>query len=995
MSPERQQQIDTLYKAALERPGSVQELLAGVDPKVRREVEALLDATATMTSPPEMRQFGPYQVLAPIGKGGMGQVFRGFDTRLGRPVAIKTSSDRFSDRFEREARAISSLNHPHICTLYDVGTAPDHTSYLVMELVEGETLAARLKKGRLSIAETLRFGSQIAEALEAAHAKGIVHRDLKPANIMVTRVGAAESIKVLDFGLAKTALDTTLTVAHAVMGTPAYMAPEQAEGIEATVAADLFALGLVLYEMAAGRLPFPGKSLGGMLTGGSANVSPRLSTVRPDVPANLDSLVAKLLERDPARRPSSAAEVAVALTALQGRAAAAPSGSLLRPTVLVPVVALLLLAIGGGVWAYQRFDRERWVREVAIPGITKLRDENKQLAAFRMLLEAQQALPEEPGLVEAAKGLERFVSVTTTTPGTNVEIQDFVAPDAEWYALGTTPLTRVRIPNGYFRWKLSKNGASEFLSAPVTADAMQFAFEPASDVRAGMVAVPGGVFANLIGFIGWVGFPLPAFDIDSYEVTNREYQKFVDDGGYQKREYWKEKFLKDGKDLTWEQAMELFRDPTGRPGPSTWEAGHFPAGKDEYPVAGVSWYEASAYAAYAGKSLPVLGEWYQAAGDIKPFSLNQSNFGSATRPVRDSKGVGPFGTYDLLGNVREWSVNVSETGQHFILGGGWGTQPYQAFYPETLPGFDRSPQNGFRGVVNRGPVPPPSAGRIGREIRDFSSAKPVSDDVFRAYRALYDYDKRPLNAKVEEAALDSADWTREKVTIDAGYDNERLPVYLFLPKHVAPPYQTVVFFPSARVNFMTSMAELGDMDFVDYVIKSGRAVAYPIYRATYGRFKFAALPGVNTDREVTIQESKEVRRTLDYLETRNEIDKDKFGYLGVSQGTAYGVIYTAIEDRFKAVVFLDGGFFLGPRVEGRDQLDFAPRLKKPVLMVNGKYDFTFPPDQSQAPMFARIGTPAADKSRVVFDTPHDISQVKGALSKEVLAFLDKYLGHVK
>jgi dienelactone hydrolase len=157
----------------------------------------------------------------------------------------------------------------------------------------------------------------------------------------------------------------------------------------------------------------------------------------------------------------------------------------------------------------------------------------------------------------------------------------------------------------------------------------------------------------------------------------------------------------------------------------------------------------------------------------------------------------------------------------------------------------------------------------------------------------------------------------------------------------------------------------------------------------------AALPGQIGDRELTIQESKEVRRVLDYLETRPDIaDMSKVAYLGVSQGTAYGVIFTALEDRFKAVVFLDGGFFLGPALPGRDQVDFAPHLKKPVLMVNGKYDFTFPPDQSQAPMFEMIGTTRMDKFRKVLEAPRDVSQLKTELSKEVLAFLDKYLGRV-
>jgi Tol biopolymer transport system component len=177
----------------------------------------------------------------------MGEVFRAVDTRLGRQVAIKTCYQEFSERFNREARAISALNHPHICTLYDVGS-----NYLVMELVEGETLASRLGRGKLSMKQALEFGSQIADALAAAHAKGIIHRDLKPQNIMLTKSG----VKVLDFGLAKSRQDDlTLTASHVVMGTPAYMAPEQREGKECLPESDIYSLGLILYEMAAGKRP--------------------------------------------------------------------------------------------------------------------------------------------------------------------------------------------------------------------------------------------------------------------------------------------------------------------------------------------------------------------------------------------------------------------------------------------------------------------------------------------------------------------------------------------------------------------------------------------------------------------------------------------------------------------------------------------------------------------------------------------------------------------
>ncbi|MBZ5636240.1 MAG: serine/threonine-protein kinase [Acidobacteriia bacterium] len=240
------------------------------------------DSTATQFG--AGTHLGPYRIESPLGAGGMGQVFRARDTRLGRAVAIKVSNAKFSDRFEREARAISALNHPHICTLYDVGP-----NYLVMELIEGEALSARLRKGRLAIEDVLRYGGQIADALAAAHSKNITHRDLKPANIMVTKTG----VKVLDFGLAKIeAPGESLTQTNAVMGTPAYMAPEQLEGKVADARTDVFSLGLVLYEMATGKR---------VVAGQSASMD--------GLPIHFAHIAARCLEQDPEDRWQSARDL--------------------------------------------------------------------------------------------------------------------------------------------------------------------------------------------------------------------------------------------------------------------------------------------------------------------------------------------------------------------------------------------------------------------------------------------------------------------------------------------------------------------------------------------------------------------------------------------------------------------------------------------------------------------------------------------------------------
>jgi eukaryotic-like serine/threonine-protein kinase len=223
-------------------------------------------------------RLGPYEIAARIGGGGMGEVYRATDTRLNRPVAIKIAHDQFDERFAREARAIAQLNHPNICTLYDVGP-----NYLVMELVEGDTLSAHLAGGSLPLDQALRYGAQIADALAAAHAKGIVHRDLKPSNVMVIKTG----IKVLDFGLAKTPADETITQTRAIVGTPAYMAPEQRQGRDADSRTDIYALGLVLREMISGQRSEP-------LTG---------------VPPQVAHIVERCVQMDPAERWQSASDI--------------------------------------------------------------------------------------------------------------------------------------------------------------------------------------------------------------------------------------------------------------------------------------------------------------------------------------------------------------------------------------------------------------------------------------------------------------------------------------------------------------------------------------------------------------------------------------------------------------------------------------------------------------------------------------------------------------
>ncbi|MEO6463590.1 MAG: protein kinase, partial [Candidatus Eisenbacteria bacterium] len=269
-------------------------------------------------------RLGPYEIVAALGAGGMGEVYRARDTRLGREVAVKVlpagvanDPDRLA-RFEREARTVAALNHPNIVTLHSVEDAGG-VRFLTMELVEGEGLEKQVAPGGLPIARVLAIGIAISDALTAAHEKGVVHRDLKPANVMVSREGR---VKVLDFGLARlenpvSELDVTRaaivaagpSIAGQVMGTVPYMAPEQLRGEAADGRSDLFALGILLYELATGRRPFEGATLGLVSAAILRDAPPALAIVRPDVPADLDRIVGRCLEKDPRARFQTALDV--------------------------------------------------------------------------------------------------------------------------------------------------------------------------------------------------------------------------------------------------------------------------------------------------------------------------------------------------------------------------------------------------------------------------------------------------------------------------------------------------------------------------------------------------------------------------------------------------------------------------------------------------------------------------------------------------------------
>ncbi|MEI9978984.1 MAG: protein kinase [Edaphobacter sp.] len=1038
------QSVEELFGATLdlppERRSAFLDKACGGMPEVRRLVEEMLerderlksylphssgaaktavDATATMGDLTGAK-LGRYVIVERLGFGGMGVVYRARDEKLERFVAIKILApgllmgEESRRRFRREALALAKLNHAHIAAVYDVGEQ-DGIDYLVMECVPGESLAAKLAAGPMTVKDATSITQQIAQALEEAHEQGVIHRDLKPSNVMVTPKGL---VKVLDFGLAKlldlggTEETQSIEETRRLMGTVPYMSPEQAYGKILDTRTDLWSLGVVYYETLTAQRPFQGDSAIGVLRAITEEAPRPVRELRVDAHPKTEEIVGHALEKNPADRYQSASEVVRDTSDLLIRMSGT-SGTTLepleeRPAVKVSrwlavcgVVAIVLLA-GVGVWLYHRASNRRWAREDAPGQIANLMDTSRPLAAFGVLKKAEGYLPGDSQLKKIADEDTLPVSVTSSPAGASVAIQDYSAPSSAWLALGVTPLKDVRVPKGYFRWRVGKEGSGEVITAPQTAAQMDFALDADHTAPGGMVYVPGGGWGDYIGFVGMVGpYKLPAFYVDRYEVKNREYQEFVDAGGYEKKEYWPEKFAGDGKELSRADAMAEFRDTSGRPGPSTWAGGHYPEGKGDYPVGGVSWFEAAAYAAYAKKELPAFAQWYKMAPEeVGRYIVPMSNI--ATNEVAAAGkygGLGPYGTYDTAGNVREWVLNPVDKDLRFILGGAWRSPSYMYYTPEAASPFDRSETNGFRCVRNPAPLPASTLGEVKRTTRDFTKFKPVDDEVFHAYQLLYAYPKAPLNVQEQGLVQETVDWREEKVSFDTGYRGERMTAYLFLPKNVKPPYQTVLFFPSARVEFLRGNdggRALGDTQFFDYILQSGRAVMYPIYEDLYERRVKFSMPGGSQRIQLTTDWYKDASRSLDYLATRQDIDNGRLAFLGVSMGSADGVIITALmQDRLKTAIFLDGGYFLDPPPPGGDQADFAPRMKKPVLMVNGRYDYTFSVEDAQNPLFRMLGTPEADKKHVLLETPHDVTEDRPRLTKEVLDWLDKYLGRVQ
>jgi tetratricopeptide (TPR) repeat protein len=774
---------------------------------------------------------------------------------------------------------------------------------------------------------------------------------------------------------------------------------------------DIYSLGVVLYEMLTGATPFDRKrlhsagfdevrriireeeppkpstrisTLGAMATTVSSHRHADPKKLTALIRGDLDWIVMKSLEKDRNRRYDTAKDLAEDIQRhLTHQPVKASPPSIVyrtrkfvrRNRIALQICAVILVFCGitGGVLARNaiREQREMARQEVRenLPEIKSLIAAEDYVAAWKRLGEAEALIPRDPMLMDLWGNSTVTATVQTEPTGAHVEFKPWNAIDSEWVTLGQAPLHNVRIPRGPLRWRFTKDGFSttERLNTLQDQDTFALTLAAASNEHPRMVHIA----ASEQSF---------DFYIDQYEVTNREYAEFVRAGGYRQMKYWQELAeamrLDERGDAETKAILETFLDKTNQPGPAGWLNGTFPPGKDDYPVTGVSWYEASAYARFVDKELPTISHWELAADQQDAsYLIPLSNFsGTGVAPVGAYPAVGRHGLLDMAGNVKEWCRNAGSDGTRCILGGAHYEPTYMFTNRDRFLPLTRADSAGFRCVkYEKAPLPEHLADvavRVSPE--DF---EPLTDEELATSRKIFAYNSNaPLNEKVISIDDSDENCVHQVVHVDAAYGGERLILHLFLPKGAEPPYQTILFFPGAgakQVDRAADAMNTNDMNRPKAFVKLGRATCFPIYLGTYERRSdLTETTHPAQKREYQVRLAQDVSRAVDYLASQPQaFDMNTLTYLGSSWGSCVAPLMTVNDGRFKASVLLAGGLSTGQDRETGPAY-YAAHMKMPVLMLNGEQDATFSVETSQKPLFNAIGSDQKDHR--LFELGHSI-----------------------
>ena len=959
---------------------------------------------------------GRYTIERELGAGGMATVHLAHDVKHDRKVAVKVLRPEIAaalgaERFVQEIKTTANLQHPHILPLFDSGEA-DGFLYYVMPFVDGETLRGLLvHEKKLSVHQAISFARNIAAALSHAHDHGIVHRDIKPENVLL----ADGEALVADFGiaLALSQADTTrLTATGLAVGTVAYMSPEQLDGESAIDGrSDVYALGCMLYEMLVGAPPYSGPTVQAVMASSLTDPVPSARKKREEVSGPLDAAVRRAMAKETDQRFQSVREFADALVL--------PEKQTSRPRWMMAAMGILVLVVVGlgfGAWRSAQVsgaqDQLQLVAQLAAAG--------DYAEAYQLATSAERFIPNDTTLNALMAEVSDYLSVSTDPPGARVIIEPFVsgggAPSSTEF-IGVAPIERFRIPRTDHRVIVTLDGhvsAERIASSSYSRNSVEWVEVPADSGRAitldiqmqladsttqGMVMVPGGPYLLVSPDAPPdAGVEQADYMLDRFEVTNEAFRSFVLAGAYTNDRYW------NGVPA---HARNTFTDRTGLAGPREWVGQMFAEGQEDHPVTGITWYEASAFCQASGKRLPTIFEWEKASRDglathlgvIMPWGYvnaittveDRANFNSGGPEPVDAHpfGIGPYGAYALAGNVKEWLLNRMGDG-YLVTGGSWEDPAYLHSAYGSHPATLSSAALGFRCARTRTSG---EAGQGALPIQRTPDYTPVDRATFRSLLTHYQYDRRPAYPR-NRTTVETEGWTRERLWID-GLDGDSILVYFYAPSQARPPYQTVVHVPGSSVFFSTTLAEETEWA-IGPVIQGGRAVLAVVLNGMIerglGPGYTAPLPNSVRFRDEMVRHATELRLGIDYLEERDDVDMGRLAYVSVSWGGGSRLGFAAVDDRYKAVVFIGGGIDerIKPTLPEADNVNFAPYIDAPTLLLNGRNDEEHPWYRRALPLWNLLGEP---KELVLVEGAGHVPPPEARIPA-INDFLDRTLGPV-
>lgn len=975
-----------------------------------------------------------YKILDKLGEGGMGIVYKAEDTKLKREVAIKflphtinvNEKDRL--RLKAEAQIAAGLNHPNIATVFAIEEFGDDT-FIVMEYVQGSELKEIIKNSpdkKIRLTDFLNYAIQISEGLNVAHKRGIIHRDIKSTNIMLSEDGR---IRIMDFGLAHIQGDPLITKKGSTPGTTAYMSPEQLRGEEADFRSDIWSLGIVLFEMLTGQPPFQGNFDQAVVYSILHEKPKSLKKLNPDVPDEIEQIVMQCLEKDRKKRIQSAEELLNRLKTIRGETSVSGFHKYGASRLKFSKVGLTLSLVIASVFI---------ILAVTLPirkilGSDNLREVHNQLQRLvnneqyyeaSMLAEEYKSVLENDSLFkQLSLIIYDTLSVSSDPGGAKVYMIRYRPGQSDLNTqselIGETPIKNFRVVRGDYLLTIEKTGEKastsenqysvpfqkvEYAQAQRIASSYPIMKEFPVPVRGieinvkliekdklpeDMVFVSGGNHKLVSSSIN-LNEPvrLNDFFIDEYEVSNADYKKFISAGGYLNKKYWKNRFVKDGKEISWNEAIKLFVDRTNLPGPRSWTDQNYPNGKERYPVTDISWYEAAAYAEFLGKSLPTVYQWERAArngvpnyhsismpwGLIYPLTniSDRTNFNSkGTEPVDKYKfGISYYGCYNVAGNVNEWCFNKSTDGFTYA-DGSYADSNYVFGTFKGADGFYSSPTLGFRCVKNSDETNSDQGG-INLDLSPrIPVYHPVNDLKFGSIKNLYCYKKEPLNPKIISNE-ENENWIKQKISFDSPF-GDKIIGYLFLPKNIEKPYQCLLWNPHSGVYKYGFSADWAAEVLYAENIKYGRALFVLVPKGSPER-KWAFgedNPDISNPlfRDHVIRWVIENRIALDYLATRSDIDLDKIAYITTANDYE-GYIMPGTDNRFKCNILISNGIHQQDQKilpEEINPINFLPRYRGITYIMNGKFDEVVYFSDSVLPAFNLLPEP---KKLAALNTAH-------------------------